>query len=286
MPQNQKGFAPILIVVIIAAVALIGGLLLYKGGNLPVALPSLSGARMLSIASEKDFANISDPVLKKHFVAQSNVAAMRATSLSSGKGTTNITEYESSGNDFKFRWIEKDGDKEMSHLISIGDITYVKDYSDNKWWKQVAKPEKNLENNAPEKPEDLKDELLKENPLLYKQIGQEACGSLTCYKYEQTFKDSPGKRTFWFDTKYYLLRKETSGYGEFSVDANYSYDNISILAPSPTKDVPEGKSVYDYFNQVQAAPAAGAPSVRTVDLPTLPPETENFNVPQEELPSY
>ncbi len=97
------------------------------------------------------------------------------------------------------------------------------------------------------KPMDLKEEYTKSN-VTYKKLGEEACGGLTCYKYEE--KQGSGDqstRTFWFDTKELLLRKETNGYGEFKSTEEYSYDNLSVSAPSPTKEVPEGKSIYDYM---------------------------------------
>lgn len=274
MSTPQKGLTPIIIVVILAVVGVVG-YFLVKGGGLP---GGLGGPELLQRATEKDFESITDPILRKHFVAQSNVAAYRTRSKSSGKGEIiDIYEYVLKG-DFPFRWIQEDDvkKKEVAHLISIGDTTYVKDYSDGKWWKQTVKPEKQEEENVQE-PEDFKETFLEEDPIEYKNLGQEACGNLTCHKYEQTFGDG-GTRTFWFDTKYYLLRREVSGFGEFSAEIIYTYDGIRISAPSPTKDVPEGVNIYEYFYGTQtsfpttpAAPAGGSEG-GTYEVPTLPPE--------------
>src|SRR3972149_7234394 len=240
--SKLRGFAPIVIIVIVAVLA-VGGFLLYKSGKISIPGVAQMGLR----GTEKDFDNISDPILRKHFVSQKNVNAVRTVSQSSGKGTKDTTEYQLKGDKFFYRMMEEDGSKETSHMIMIGDTTYLKDYADNKWWKQTSKPEEVPEGQEPPKPEDLKDELVQEDPALYKSLGTEACGDLNCYKYEQTFKDSPGTRTFWFDDKKFLLRKETSGYGEFTNTIEYAYDGINISAPSPTKDVPEGRNIYEYL---------------------------------------
>lgn len=245
-----------------------GGYFLVKSGKLPISVPGVS--QFAARVTEKDFANISDPVLRKHFVAQTNANAVRSITVSSGKGTKDTTEYQIKGDNFFYRMKEEDGTKEISHIIMIGDTTYLKDYSDNKWWKQISKPEE-TPTETPEKPEDLKTELMQEDPSLYKNLGTEACGNLTCYKYEQTFKDSPGKRTFWFDNKQYLLRKETAGYGEFSTTIEYSYDGISITVPSPTKDVPEGRNIYEYLNSGgNTSPSGNSPT--SYPQITVPPD--------------
>lgn len=68
------------------------------------------------------------------------------------------------------------------------------------------------------------------NKSQFKKIGQEKCGNLVCYKYEQT--DGQAKRIFWFDTKSYLLRKDMFAFGEFTSENTYTYDNINIQIPN------------------------------------------------------
>ena len=272
--SKPRGIAPIIIVVILAVLAA-GGFLLYKSGNL--AIPGLTQIAMR--VTEKDFPNISDPILRKHFVAQTNVNAVRSVTVSSGKGTKDTTEYQTKGDTFYWRMKEEDGTKEISHTIIIGDTTYIKDYSDGKWWKQTTKPEETED--IEETPEDLQEGFALEDPSLYKNLGTEACGNLTCHKYEQTFKDFPGARTFWFDTKKFLLRKEQSAYGEFSTTIEYSYDGINITAPSPTKDVPEGKSIYDYQTGGQGSYVPPSSGTGGESVPTYSPTDYSFDMPTD-----
>ncbi len=244
---SKSGFAPIIIIVLIA-VAVIGAGLFFiskNGGSIP-------GLSLTPRATEKDFQFISDPLIRKHFVAQANVNAYQIKSSSSGRGDiTSTNQVQISGNDVKFAVKEESSGKEFSHLISIGDTTYLKDYSDNKWWKETLKPEEKKKEDTSNKvePSDFKAEFEKTQTFTYKSLGQEACGNLTCYKYEEVDPKTPeGKRTFWFDTQKFLLRKEISGFGEFTATNEYSYDGISIVSPSPTKDVPSGHSIYEYMS--------------------------------------
>lgn len=235
----------LLILVAIAAVVGIGYYVLAQQGLL-----SVPGVSLTPRATEKDFAFIEDATLRKHFVAQANKTDYRTKTVSPGLGLALTNEAQIRGESFKAREIENDGTKEIKHMITIDDTIYLKDYSDNKWWKQTIKPEEVTEEEKPEEPTDFKEEYSKPN-ISYKSLGKEACGpsaeGLTCFRYEQTLPENPEmKRIFWFDDKNYLLRKDQSGYGEFITTIEYSYDGINIQAPSPTKDVPEGKSIYEY----------------------------------------
>lgn len=266
----------IIVAVIIAAVA--GSYLLISKNkvSVPIPVPGLEQT-ILPKAAEKDFDFIQDPILKKHFVAQANKSSYRTKTVSPGSGLTTVNEIQVKGVSWNMRDIESDGSKEMKHLINIGDTTYLKDYSDGKWWKQILKPEETKEEKeAPEKPKDFKEEYTKPN-LTFKSLGKEACGNLNCYKYEQTMPETPDvKRVFWFDDKEYLLRKDQGGYGEFIVTIEYSYDGIDIKAPSPTKDVPAGKNIYDYSTlQTNLSNKIPAPSQPSID--NLNPENFNQN---------
>lgn len=269
----QAGAVNPLIIVAVLAIVGIGGYFLFsQKGSLPT--PSISsGPSVFQRATEKDFDFIDDPTLKKHFVAQANQTTYRTKGTSPGSGLTTVSEVQIKGADFNTRQIDSNVDKEIKHMITIGDTNYLKDYSDSKWWKQTIKPEALSEDEDKEEPVDFKEEYSQPN-LQYKALGKEACGppagGLTCFKYEQIMPENPEvKRIFWFDDKDHLLRKEQAGFGEFIATVEYTYDGINITAPSPTKDVPEGKNIYDYLNANYTQPT-----------PQLP-QTSEYN--QEEI---
>ncbi|MBI2621762.1 MAG: hypothetical protein HYW63_03940 [Candidatus Levybacteria bacterium] len=218
-------------------------------------------------ATEKDFSFIKDAKLQKHLVAQANQTKMRSKSY----GTQELAQDPSASNYFEIdmsgsisnssTWLEKNSQRDFE-LISHSGVIYIKDYSDNTWWKQAMSQE------------DIQDFLLQNQtaPPLdlgaipgaidssnFEALGQETCPgtpALTCYKYRQKGLDPDPAfdRIFWFDTNQYLLRHEEGGFGEFRSFIDYSYDNINITAPSKTKNVPEGDSIKFYYVDREGTP--------------------------------
>ena len=287
MLSNQKGFAPLIILLVVGIIAVVG-FFLFKQAGTRVDLPDVGIGQKVS---EADFAFIEDPILKKHFVTQANVADYRTTGTSPGSGLKQVSEVQIRGNSWNRREVESNGATEVKNTITIGDTMYLKDYSDNKWWKQIMKFEETevVDEEVTEntKPKDFKEEY-SDPEITYKSLGKENCGlsassGLTCYKYQQYFsKDPEFKRTFWFDDKDYLLRKEQGGFGEFISTIEYSYDGIDITAPSPTKDVPEGKSIYDYTS---AGYNRATPDTPTYDqlqeaIPTVNLDEMDYQYPE------
>lgn len=276
-------------------IAVIAILLIILGGGGYFFLSKSSGSLPFTLgnslpkASEKDFEFVADPLVRKHFVAQANQTSFRTKSLSSGRGEgTMVSEVQMKGDKFNFRTVTEDKNgKEISQMIMMGDTTYVKDYKDNKWWKEVAKPGPTSTPTNKEiipTPESFKDELLKKKTVQYKQLGTEACGlasgGLTCYKYQEIDPENKeATRIFWFDNSKYLLRKEEVGFGEFKTTSEYSYDNIVINAPSPTKDVPEGKSVYEMLYTGSSAQQELQKLQK--EIPTAPPVDTGSETPVE-----
>lgn len=259
MAKGQvASLSPVLIILIVLAVVGGGGYFLIQSGKLSGPASSLPGASLfIPKATEKDFAFIEDPLIRKHFAAQANVTAFRSRShdLIAQAGSYNVFEVQAQGDDAAFyNWHEDDG-KKNGELISIGNTTYVKDYKDGAWWKQTLKPEekpKNEDEGARE-PQNFEEEYKEDRKLTYQKLGEEACGpstgsGLTCYKYKEVDPKNPeASRIFWFDKGKFLLRREESGFGEWRAAIEYSYDGINIRVPSPTKEVPEGKNIYEYL---------------------------------------
>ncbi len=250
-------FSPLLIIVLVVVVAILGGVgyfLFGKGGTGGSPLGSKGGSMMTQKAKESDFAYIDDELLRKHMAAQANATKFKVISKSSGYGGSTTMIYDMDGDTVKYRTTSS-GEGMESDMIVIEDTTYIKDFKDGKWWKQTQKPgevndeiESKMEEYVANDAEEEEAEFVK---MKYNKLGEEACGDLTCYKYEELDPndgtESAGKRLFWFDTDDYLLRKDLSEYGEFSSESEYFYEDVSVEKPSPTKDVPEGKNIYEYM---------------------------------------
>ena len=75
--------------------------------------------------------------------------------------------------------------------------------------------------------------------LAYKYLGKEACGSLTCYKYQVASSLTPGTTQYvWFDNNSYKLREwsYTDGSGN-STDMAVNYSSVNITMPSPVESL-------------------------------------------------
>lgn len=265
-------FSPVLIIVIVGVLVVLAGaayFLFGKNGMGGSPLGSKGNSMMTQKVKESDFAYIEDELLRKHYAAQANQTSFRVLSTSSGYGGKSTMEYELDGDTYKYRMAQSAEGME-SDMIVIGDTTYIKDFKDNTWWKQTQKPEEQnseIDDQIEEYTFDPEEEQTEFAKMQYNNLGEEACGDLMCHKYEEvdsTNSDS-GKRTFWFDTKDYLMRKDVSEYGEFTSESEYSYDGVSVDEPSPTKDVPEGKNIYEYMVTGGTGEIEGMPSQEEID---------------------
>lgn len=279
--KNTSSFTKILSVsgLIIASVVLVGCSKVKEQVQNKVQETVQQAATQL--LSEADLAKISDPLVRKNLVAQANVRAFRTVSSTNEKsapGTT--TEIQINGTSIGMHTITSIAGKNQEMII-LGDTTYVKDPSDNTWWKQVrdsqASTAKTGPVNVPSLDEIKKEYTAKQENTVFKSLGTEACGTLTCYKYTETDGgDTTQVRTFWFDNKDFLTRKDEMSHGTLTITNTYSYDNISVQAPSPTKDVPAGHSAFEYMmgGQGMPAPAAAQGSAPTGSETKIPSQTE------------
>lgn len=235
MPKysKQAGFAPIFIIIAVVLMAAVAGgyFLLNKGG---VAVPGLPGGVALNPVCK-----FNDPDLCKFINNFKITNSYSAKSTTTDKtGTKSDSTFESVGTD-KTHMILAETGKENFNVINIGDTTYTKDYTDNKWWKQV-KPK--VTATPIESSSNIKDTIAQteapEDKTTYKKIGMEACGTRQCFKYQvidPAITDST--EYLWFDNNEYLLRRERSESKDGTVsDTELNYSGISIDVPSPTKD--------------------------------------------------
>lgn len=276
--SSKKGTPIILIGIIIILVAA-GSFVVYQrlaGLNVVMKNPLKMAEQkvvdtMMGKVTEEMFKDIQDPLLRQHFVKMYTDMGYRVTTVSDGRDEVTIMDMVRSGMELRTRTREQRNKTDVSDMVMIGTMVYVKDFSDNTWWVQDTKDaapattgeagngvQEFLENGV----DDLKNTL---GTMQYTALGQEACGDLTCYKYQEVDPANPeATRTFWFDTKELLLRRETNSFGEFTSTNAYEY-GIRVDAPSPTKPVPAGQSIFFLQN-----PASGT------NLDTMP-STEEIN---------
>lgn len=237
---NQKGLAPIAVIALVVIIAVLGGgyyFMSQKGGVL--SLPGLPGGVTLNPNCKYN-----DPDLCKFLNNWKTLKNYKVVSkVASKTGPVSEVTFQLAGED-RFHMMMSQGGKENWNTIMIGDITYTKDYSDNKWWKQKQSKQKDeVKEKFDFKFEDSIEQT--EDKTEYKKDGKEACGSMQCFKYQVIIPGQTDmKETIWFDDREYLLRKMRTEDKEGNItETEFTYQGVSISEPSPTKDAKEDQVI-------------------------------------------
>lgn len=160
---------------------------------------------------------------------------------------------------------EVDGDKthmtmsgEMTYdVISIDKATYTK--AGDVWYKQVIEdPADDVTSGGKvdfEEPSTSKESETKDQTT-YKNLGKEACGKLTCFKYEVVSSDNGESKEFiWFDDRDYKLRRTLSQTPEGTHEATFEYENVTVSIPSPVKDLAPNQYIIPGQSEPQTMPS-------------------------------
>lgn len=204
--------------------------------------------------SAKDFSFMADDQLKQHFVAQVNARSFRVIQAAGdGSAETIRSEYERTPGGIRAHVTVTGTGTSANEFIYADSRLYVKDPLDNSWWTQQISPDDTDRTGVTLK--DPKTEYLAKQNLQYQSNGEEACGKDTCVKYTETNPQNQLiQRTFWFDKRSRLLRREELSFGGITTLYTYEYDGVRVDTPKETKTIAEGASIFDY---VLAAGSAG-----------------------------
>ena len=181
-----------------------------------------------------------DKEICNYFVAQAKAmekgVIISTTAKLEDYGVT-TSEMKMNGNDMEINSY-KDGELESS-MISFEGVTYFKDLKDGSWYsmgsagENVGDPKETLiEIQATYNEENLDMQINK--------VGSEACGNLTCDKYEiiDILGEAESKSYVWIDTKEHLARKMEFTFQGGSNIMEYRYEAVQISKPSPIKEIP------------------------------------------------
>ena len=244
--KNQRGAIELIIIGVVAVLLAAGaGYYIYtkRTGASPVA----GLAPVKCDYSDKDLCKfLTNFKAQKYYTVKSS---------SVEEGVTNEFTLKINGDD-KSQTISSANGKENFNVITLGNTTYTKDYSDNKWWKQTQEKQKDeIKDSVAFDPDGEKKEGEQTEPEKpeYKRLGEEACGKLTCIKYQVITKGSEDQEFIWIDDDDHLLRKTLTITKDGAKNtAEYSYEKFKISAPSPVK---EGAPSFAPANLPQSAPA-------------------------------
>lgn len=245
---DQRGAGHLIIVVIVVLAVVAGaGYLVYSKQNKKS--DTAETASLANIASSKEVQDAClDELDDKDFCKfASNWAGTE------GSYTSTITTENSDGKSVMV--IKAESDKKTSSVttvngtetaayIGIDSTFYIKDYTDGKWTKYVN------DDSVSSSQTSIKDDFNvdeftssdaeSDSTVTYKKIGKEACGSLTCFKYQIIDTTAPDSEQFiWFDDDHYVMRRLSTKDSTGSFDMVITYGKVTVSAPSPTKDAPD-----------------------------------------------
>ena len=241
--ENKKGFAPILVVaLVVVVIAGVAGYIFMsnKGGS---ALPKVNIPGVKTALDSK--CKFNDAELCKYInkgmaqdMSKLNYTIKTTNIDPEGKISNGEMKMDNKGNS---QIVSSEKGKETSNIIVMGNITYMKDFTDNKWFKMENESEDGQEMGDMPNMESIKEEFEKQQENIeYKKIGKEACGTLTCFKYQiidPTLTDTT--QYIYFDDREYLMRKmSTKDQSGYSYEMIFEYGPVTITAPSPVKEMP------------------------------------------------
>lgn len=245
--KNSKAFSPIII--IIAVVVLAAGVIGYqylgksKGGG-------GAGKGLLNIGGPALNANckLNDPDICRYMnralqgdMYKGGFSGKSITTDKNGEQSESLWEISTDGKSHFITW---ENGKEVSEMINTGDATYIKDYTDGKWFKTSftktegeTKPDtSSIEEFKKKMQDEIKE---KEDKITYKNLGKEPCGNMTCFKYQIIDPEVTDAADYiYFDDKEYLVRKTRNEDKDGQViESTYEYKQVTITAPSPVKEM-------------------------------------------------
>jgi len=236
LQKNEKGITHLLLiilgVVVISGVAFVGWKVAdsHKSTN-PTASSSSSkntSTDSSCLATYHDnricnFAAFSTSFNKTAYTAALTItqggATSTATLKSDGKGNTELTT-TSSGSTLD--------------AITLNNVEYVQNNGSGPWIEYSTGSTTPTTN-----PTSSMNIGVGNSGVSFQYIGTEACGSLTCYKYQVTDTTTPSATQYvWFDSSSYKLRQwqYSDGSGN-TTDMTVTYTSVNITKPSPVENI-------------------------------------------------
>lgn len=236
--QNEQGIAHvlffILVVIVIGGVGLVGWKVMknHKSSNTNANNTAASTADSSCLATYHDsnlchFASASDNFMKTAYTATLTITQGGSTSAmtlkNDGKGNTELNG--SAGG-------------QQLNTVQLNGTDYLQTGGTGPW---IAYPAGS--SSVASNPTSNMNIGVGATGITYKNLGTEACGSMTCHKYQITDSAAPSTTQYvWFDTSSYQLRewKYSDGSGN-TTDMTVSYQAVSIMMPSPVESLSAGQ---------------------------------------------
>jgi hypothetical protein len=150
--------------------------------------------------------------------------------------------------------VKKNGN-ELLDVITSERYLFIKDYSDNLWWRQEKARMLNSIEELPFIPEMYfvkLNEIIKDERTTYKFIQEASCGSKTCYRYQVIYPElkEEDQLFIFFEKEGELLNSifiaDERGTGEIKI----SYADVTTVEPEKVKIAPDSRNLFlDYLDK-------------------------------------
>lgn len=248
--RDQRGLSHVLLVmllvIVIGGVGFAGWRVLHKDKQ-----DKAIDKTATSNADASCLETYHDKILCNFATANANFAKLSFTAVDNstdnmGQSSQTTVKNDGQGNSS----VSSQAGNSATNSVIIGKTTYIKD--GNAWIK--------YDTNAPTLADPAGDLKLqfsnqstpKDQRVNYKNLGKEACGNATCYKYQVGGPTTDGTTYFWIDAGSYRLQRLTIKTSDGTDDITITYGPVSITAPSPTI-TPDEASAATYESWMQNA---------------------------------
>jgi outer membrane lipoprotein-sorting protein len=243
---NQTGIAHLMLILVVVVLLGVGGAGYYvwnknkdeKSGSNPsqTASSKVVEDECKKAIDDKDFCKFASSV-------NFNQDYKTVITSTSAEGNSVMTlQSDSDGNTSANTTVNGE---EVAAYVMLDDTSYTKDLTDGSWFKFTNETSEDI-NVSDDLDLDFEEDTStpEVDKTEYKKIGKEACGNDTCFKYQIIDPEAPTDEQFvWFDDKDYQLRRFSFKNSEGTSDMTYSYENVTITAPSPTKEMPSAEGM-------------------------------------------
>lgn len=258
---KQRGFGhiEIFIIILVVVVAAGAGYWVWKKQK-DNSVPAGTNTAVKDALKNVSCSGTKDKDLCKFFKAS---AAEQPTTIdmttTGSDGKTSTILMKSEGTDKTYMKLSGSG---MDYeTITIGTTNYIKGGST--WYKQAST---STSTNTTSAPTDVKSEAKttfteptgQANQPTYTKVGTEKVGNYNCLKYKVVDPSAPNTTTFmWFDNKTFQLRKVQYTAEGSTTTATFSYDKVTVSAPSPVTELGPNQYIMPGQSEPVTVPSSG-----------------------------
>ena len=228
----------IAILVVVIAIGFVGWRLMNRNSLTKTDTTSLGNSACLKVYKDKDICKYTTS-FKLTGVAYKTV--FTSTQGKAGSSTTMTMLTDTKGNTS----ISSTSGGVVSNIITLDGTTYTKDPTDGTWWKLAASNASTPATTDPissVKIDTSATSTTATPATTYKKLGIEACGNATCLKYKVSDTATPGTTQYlWINNKTYQMQRwSTTDSTGASTDAVFTYQAVTITAPTPVRNLKTG----------------------------------------------